>query len=327
MEAESYLEGNEAMTALNSYSLTRDLHGTIPELIDVESSERVLETKGLFIIPYNPSRLVAFVRAEVDVISTANETQTLWSNPELSFYGYCHVRTYKQSVGNPVQLNQRNQILFQWFPLESLVLVNVAKFTVLFSALISAGSDFPVKTYLPSPLITDLSFGFSRAGKFKVTVKIGYFKPDAFPDELLSDPVQEVPNPGDVEGVDPSQYKDLGDPNTPVSAPYRPGDEDFGESVPGTPPPAELPNAVPFRIRFNASGPGFSDVGALSFQYSGPQPTGINLTPILVDGRYVIRVTNANGNVDLFVRGEFVTPAQNEAFLSTFEFVEYVYGG
>lgn len=315
------------MTALNSFSVTHDLHGYLEELIDVTSSERVLEGKGIFIIPYDVNRLVAFTRCEIDVVATVNETQTLYSNPELSFYGYCHIRRFKQSIGSPVQINQRNQILHHWFPQENMILIDNARVVEnIFTGLLIPFVE-PYKIYLTSPFVTDLSFGFQKAGKFRVKVSIGYFKRSAFPDPDISDPIQDVPNPEDVKNTDPSQYKDLGDPNTPVSPPYIPGSEDFGESTPGTPPPAELPEGVPFRIRFNASGPGFNDVGALSFQYSGPQPTSINLTPILTDGRYVIRVTNANGTVDLFVRGEFVTPEQNEAFLSTFEFVEYVYGG
>lgn len=313
------------MSALNSFSVARDLHGYLAEMIDVEDSGRVLETKGLFIIPYDITRLVAFVRCEIDVLSADNETRTLWSNPELSFYGYCHIRRYKQSVGNPVQINQRNQVLFQWFPQENLGFVNDSRLLESFLIGLTVPFTQPYKIYLSSPLITDFSFGFQKGGKFGVKVTIGYFKRSVFPDPDVADVLQDVPNPEDVKNTDPGTYKDLANPNAIPSPPYVPETDDYGESLPGTPPTEEIPQSVPFRVRYNASGPGFNIQGAVSFPYEGPTPTGILVQPFEINNSFFFRVITASGTVNVPYGQSFVTQEQEDAFLDTFEFVEYVY--
>lgn len=224
------------MSALNSFSLAHPFSGSIPTLIIQEVHERVLGTKGLFIVPYTPGRKVAFVRCECDVISTVNESRTMWSNPEIGFYGYCHVRYYKQSVGNPVQLNQRNQILHQWFPYENIVSINERQSYKRLQGLV----EFPLVDenawYLLSPGVTDYTFGLQREGKIRVKVTIGYFDERLFVFDPYGPPIQDVPNPFAVGNIDPGQYKDLGDPLEPLSPPYRPDNLDFGESLPGIPP-------------------------------------------------------------------------------------------
>lgn len=311
------------MSALNSYSLAKDDYGYLTEMISTESSERVLEGKGLFIIPYDTTKLVAFVRCEIDVVNTVNESRTLWSNPELSFYGYCHIRRFKQSVGNPVQINQRNQILYQWFPQENIDIINTVSQTVLLLSLLTLVTSEPLKLWLVSPLITDLSFGFQRAGKFKVKVTIGYFNRSIFPPNATVDILQDVPSPSDTLNTDPSSYKDLGDPNTPVSAPYIPGNNDFGESTPGQPEPEEPIPTGAFYVIFQADVTGFTPGNVLSNLYSGAPLTSLSRTPTIVGNNFVLQGQTAQGSVNIGLTNLFVTPEQNDQFLSTFRFIGY----
>lgn len=313
------------MNALNSFSVVRDLHFYSPEFIEVEQFDRTLSEKGIFIIPYDTSRLVAFVRCEIDVLDATNESRTLWSNPELSFYGYCHIRSFKQSLGNPVQINQRNQVLFQWFPLENVASINGSQvFNNLLGA-ISATLTEPVKVQLAGPLVTDFSFGFQKYGKFFVVVTIGYFNPAALPAAGVAEFLQPIPNPLDTETTDPSSYKDLGYPDVPVSPPYTEENNDYGESVGGPPLPEEPPAQVPFRIRFSYSGPGADPSPQLTVQYSGPQPTSINTQPVKRGDGYFATIQTASGTFYLPYVGAFATQAQEDAFLETFEFIEFVY--
>lgn len=233
------------MTALNSFSLATQ-HGLAdPNFMEFFESTRVFENKGLFIVPYLTSRLVAKVTCECDVIFSPNESRTLWSNPELSFYGYCHARSFKQSVGNPVQINQRNQILFDWQPSNLHNWVNTVN---LFNLLDLATSilDPGPQLYLEGPQITDFSFGFPRGGRYAIKVKIWYVNPIYLPGGIVDQTSQPVPDPGLVRATNPIPYKDQGDPNTFTSPPYRPGDEDFGESEPTT-----NPNLPPDNGRYN----------------------------------------------------------------------------
>lgn len=313
------------MSALNSYSVASDLFASIPGLIVEETSERILSGKGIYIIPYDITRLVASVKVEIDVISTVNETRTLWSNPEVSFYGYCHIRSYKQSIGNPVQINQRNQVLFTWFPQDNVHTATQVNATLTLLQLLEAIVTEPNKIYLSSPLITDLSFGFQRDGKFRVRVTIGYFTEDAFPNNSLYEPVQFVPNPIDLETIDPSQYKDLGDPNIPVSPPYDQGSDDFGESNPGNPPTDPLPEGVPFSVVFIAEAPGYPRQERTTFSVNPGVVTSISYTPVRTATNWVLQGVGSNGNFTVALENIFPTEAQNQAFQDSFEFVRFVY--
>src|SRR5687768_6382030 len=84
------------MSQLNSFSVTNDKYAILPELITVEESSRIFSEKGLFIIPYKFAPPVAFVEASCDVMDVSNESRSVWTNPELSFYGYAHTRRFKQ---------------------------------------------------------------------------------------------------------------------------------------------------------------------------------------------------------------------------------------
>lgn len=313
------------MTALNSFSLATDMYGYMPEMIDVVQESRTLTEKGIFIIPYDIERLVAFVRCEIDVLDAANESRTLWSNPELSFYGYCHVRSYKQSIGNPVQINQRNQILYSWFPQENIGILNGSALYASTLAAIGNLTFEPAKIWLSSPLVTDFSFGFQKYGKFFVIVTIGYFKREVFPDESFADILQQVPNPLDTESTDPSSYKDLGYPEAPISPPYTEENNDYGESTGGEPLPEEPPVNVPFRIRFSYSGPGADPSPQLTVQYSGPQPTSISTQPVKRGDGYFATIQTESGTFYLPYVGAFATQEQEDAFVETFEFIEFVY--
>lgn len=315
------------MTSLNSYSINTHLLTWASDLVMVEKHTRVLGEKGIFIIPYDTSRTVLGIRLECSVVETVNETLTLWSNPEIGFYGYLHARYFKKNIGSPVQINQRSQTVFTWFPHDWSILLNMWTF-LQFQAFIFPDDinpfTFNTRLVCPSPFVSDFSVGLVRAGKVQLDLSIAYLDPDKFPLSPLTDVIQELPNPDDVRNTDPNAFRDLV-PDLPIDAPYDPETGDFGESVPGTPAPPEPLPASPFRVVWAASGPGFNDTRSLSFCYDGPQITSITRTPRLsAQGRYVLDVETVNGfrTIDTG-RGTFVTLEQNQAFLETFTIIDF----
>lgn len=313
------------MSALNSFSVARDLYGFPPEIIQVETSERILSEKGIFIIPYDIERLVAFVTCEVDVMSTVNESRTIWSNPEISFYGYCHIRRFKQSIGNPVQINQRNQVLFTWFPQDNFAQINSLKFFESFLVGLTVPFTEPYKIYLSSPYVTDFSFGFQREGKFRVKVSIGYFNRSIFPDPDVSDVIQDVPNPSTVESTDPSQFKDLNDNGEPISAPYNVANNDYGESIEGEPVTDPVPVAVPFEVVFIAEAPGYPLQERRTTSFNPGMVLSISTTPVLSGGNWVFQGLSTTGAFEITIENEFPTQAQNDAFQASFQFLRFEY--
>jgi hypothetical protein len=239
------------MSALNSFSVTNDKFAILPELITVEESSRIFSDKGLFIIPYRAAPPVAFVEAICDVLDVSNESRNLWSNPELSFYGYAHTRRFKQPFGSPVQLNLRNQVFFTWFPQENIQIINgrIAMRTIL--SLQEVIEEAP-PWYLSCPCITDFSFGFQKTGKYKITVRIGYFLGSLFQDDPAGPPGYYTPSPEDVKNTDPSDLQDLTDTGEPLSPPYIPSNGDFDESE-DNPPLPEEPDPRQFIIRWSTT--------------------------------------------------------------------------
>lgn len=311
------------MNALNSYSWFNNYMQFDMGRIESESSSRIFEKKGLFIIPYDTSRVVAYVKADFKVIAVENEYQSLWTNPELGFYGYAHIRDNKKPIGTPIQLNHRSQTILWWHPLEQYTLIDVIGTLTNIAVVIDPIFTFG-RLYFPAPTFSDLSFGFKTNGRYQVTVTIGYWLESLWDELEIPKPTQYLPNPGLTEDEDPNDDKALGDPNTPISPPYDQGTSDFGESddAPPPPPPPELP-ASPFVIIWSSYGPGFDFVEVQSLEYTGPQITSYTTFPRLsAQNRYVIDLQTVDGarTVDLG-RGGFATEEQNNAFLANFEFV------
>src|SRR5688500_5739563 len=162
------------MSQLNSFSVTNDKYAILPELITVEESSRIFSEKGLFIIPYKFAPPVAFVEASCDVMDVSNESRSVWTNPELSFYGYAHTRRFKQPFGSPVQLNLRNQVFFTWYPQENIQIINqrLAMSSIL---ALPRNVALALPCYLVAAVVNDFSFGFQTTGKYTRTVGIGSF--------------------------------------------------------------------------------------------------------------------------------------------------------
>lgn len=312
------------MPALNSVSFDNNYLSIDDFYIDVETETRTFGEKGLFIVPYDTSRILAAMDVTFKVIDVSNEYQTLWSNPEIGFYGYVHARKEKVPIGAAIALNQRKQEIFHWSDPQQHTQIEIIGTLISLGQFL--GSTIQIgRIFFPSPTVTDFSFGFPVEGRYEVTIKLSYWKEQRWPDANIPRPYQTLPDPEDVKNIDPGPGRELGDPETPISPPYTETGEDFGESTPGTPPPQpELP-VPPFRFVYNASGPGFNSVGAFTAPYNGPQPTGYSTTPVLVPdggrGRWVVVVTNPQGTVNVDIRAGFVTQEQNDAFLATFTIV------
>src|SRR5687768_316073 len=189
------------MSQLNSFSVTNDKYAILPELITVEESSRIFSEKGLFIIPYKFAPPVAFVEASCDVMDVSNESRSVWTNPELSFYGYAHTRRFKQPFGSPVQLNLRNQVFFTWYPQENIQIINQRLAMRSILALQGNVAEVP-PWYLVSPCVTDFSFGFQKTGKYKITVRVGYFDSAIFDEDPAGSPGYYIPNPEDVKNTE-----------------------------------------------------------------------------------------------------------------------------
>lgn len=229
------------MSALNSFHHAQQ--HTFPDLNKVVQyqDERIIGKKGLFVIPYRPLLTLAAMYCYFEVFSTTNESRSLWTNPELGFYGYVHARRNKQVIGSPTQLNQRWQMFYswhnheQWMQFETLVTLRN-----LGVALGLTGIEF--EWFVPSPLVTDFSFGMQREGRFRIIIQQYYWNTAVFVENGIPQPSQILPDPNGVENIDPSPYQDLTDPGTPISPPYV-GDDDYGEGLPeeGTDPFEPLP--------------------------------------------------------------------------------------
>lgn len=312
------------MPSLNSFSLPSS-NTRVDELrMNFNTYVRTFEQKGLFIIPYDYNRIVSYVKMSFKVISVNNEFQSLWTNPEIGFYGYAHMRIDKRTVGSAIQLNERSQDIWIWHPSEQYQQLETIGTLVKLGQFL--GSTFQYgELYFPGPSISDFSFGFQKPGRYEVTCRIGYWFDSAFDDADVPRPRQTVPIPEFVQAIDPSAEQSLGDPNTPVSPPYDPATNDYGESDPGTPepPPDEEIPPSPFRIVWTAvydGGPGGEN---LSLAYTGPQVISYNRNPIEASGGgFVITVVTAEGSdiIPLGV-GPFSTQSQKEQFLATFQII------
>lgn len=309
------------MSNPNGNSWNTNFYSADQSRIIIESSERTFEEKGLFIIPYDASRIVATLKVTFKVVFIEPEYRSLWTNPELGFYGYAHARRNKVPYGSPIPLNLREQEIFYWNCPEHYTQLETIGTIVNLARLIGTSFEFG-RLYFPAPVISDFSFGFKVAGRYTVKIDIGYWLESTWPDLGFTAPIQDLPNPDLTEGTDPTPGRQLGDPNAPLSPVYDPTTNDFGESdgdAPDPEPENPMP-ASPFRFVWNASGPGFDFVGALTFEYSGPQITNYDPIPYLNNSnQYVLRLYYSGGTFELFVgRGLFVTPEQNAAFLNTF---------
>lgn len=242
------------MTSINSFSVTDRDYSLPQNIVRYEQTVRVFDRKGLFIIPYEQGPVIVSVDVWVKVVATTNETLSMWTNPELGFYGYAHPRVNKMDNGSPVQVNQRAQWVYRWFAESVLIVLQLraVKRSLLASLLPQQGPE--TVTHIVGPLVSDLSFGFSRTGRYQVTARIGYLTTDYIQSLDLGPISQDRPNPSAVNAIDPTGYRQLGDPETPTSDPYQ-GDSfpDYGESEPGTEVPEEPPDEDGFsRVRVNS---------------------------------------------------------------------------
>lgn len=229
------------MSALNSFHHARE--HTFPDTNKclMVQDERIIGQKGMVIIPYRPNQVLAAMYCYFEVFATTNESRSLWTNPEIGFYGYVHARRNKQGIGSPSQLNQRWQMFYSWHNHEQWT-----QFETLVT-LRNLGSELGLVNlqfdwFVPSPLVTDFSFGMQREGRFRILIEQYYWNPLVFVENEINPPSQILPDPSQIEAIDPAPYQDLFDPGTPISPPYT-GDDDFGENTPeeGTPPFEPLP--------------------------------------------------------------------------------------
>jgi hypothetical protein len=315
-----YESGDTKVNALNSFSFGTEYTTHDEERMTLETSSRTFESKGLFIIPYDRGRVVGYVRADFKVISVKNESRSLWTNPELSFYGYAHARVKKQSYGSPVQLNQRSQTFFLWHPSTQYAQIeNVTSIVYVGTALGFSIED--ARMHFPGPIISDFSFGFQKPGRYEVSITIGYWNPSVWQELDIPRPEQNLPDPNSLKDLPPPSDVPLGDPLTPLSPSYVSGG-DYGESDPlAPPPPPTQPQAppAPFRFRWSATVPGGNFENAVSFTYSGGAVISYEEKPVFVGSQYYIRVVSVDGIVDVPLgQGIFATQEQELAFLNTF---------
>lgn len=304
------------MSALNSYSVTERDFNLPSGMVEFVTSERVFARKGLFIIPYQPLRIVVSVRVTCKVIATPNESLNVWSNPEIGFYGYAHIRSFKKTLGSPVQFNQRSHIVYMWFSEALVSVIATARSHARLAGLVAEDPDL-IDWHLPGPEASDLSFGFAREGRYEVSCEIGYLSP-LF---LLTNPtgplLQSIPDAGQVAAIDPRIDRQLGDPETPVSPPYDPSGLDFGESELGE---EESPDPIPDGSTVRLLGASY---------YINPQngirqdiiidtgctltsPVTVNGPPFAVQGAGIFfSVTQPSGTSDIRV----ITSAENPAQL------------
>ncbi|HEY9659906.1 MAG TPA: hypothetical protein V6C65_15730, partial [Allocoleopsis sp.] len=168
---------------------------------------------------------------EFELLSITNEYRDLKSNPELSFYGYCHVRRFKQAYGSPVQINLRSQELFWWNPLESYQSIDII------GTLINAIDPLELtetfgRLLFPAPKPTDFSFGFKQSGQYKAILKLHYWDDDLWEELRLPKPDQPLPDTSSLEDFPPPGKEVSPTPTEPYSEPYNRETGDFGESDP-----------------------------------------------------------------------------------------------
>lgn len=312
------------MSTLNFHSFPPNYNTYDSERAVIETETRVFGQKGLFIVPYDTNRIVMFVKMDFRVIYIQQEYQSLWTNPELGFYGYVHARQNKTPIGSPVPLHHRYQQVFYWNPPEPYqqleiigTLINLGQFL---------GSPFQFgRLFFAGPTVTDFSFGFKVDGRYTATITIGYWNEGTWESLGVPRPEQDVPNPEAVEAIDPNPGKQNGDPNTPIDQPYNPENNDFGENVPGTAePPDDFPPA-PFYIRWFSDLPGLGPSENLSL-YSGSEIVSLAQSPsegVQFPGSYVLAGVNADGPFEVVLRSVSEFQSFNEAFLNTFEIRGY----
>lgn len=312
--------------SLNSFSLATTHCGPNRDWMIETSSERVFGEKGLFIIPYQQGRKVARITCEVRVLTNENEYLNLWTNPEFGFYGYVHARYFKQSFGNPIQINQRSQVVYEWCPPNVLATLNNSLTANLLGLLVDVIDPGP-NYFMDVPLVTDFSFGFQRVGKYAVKVKIWYIDPLYFGQGVLDQISQPLPDPNAVRDTNPLPPRQGGDPDTPISPPYIPDGNDFGESEPGdpiTPPPPGGRYRIIWSSRwdYTTDGPpgSYDNVTA-----SGPTiigPVSSVSPPIFTGpgGPVTFQVTDSEGEKTLFAIQAPTSASIYNQFVDNFEF-------
>src|SRR5687768_6382032 len=105
------------------------------------------------------------------------------------------------SHSSPLQLNLRNQVFFTWYPQENIQIINQRLAMRSILALQGNVAEVP-PWYLVSPCVTDFSFGFQKTGKYKITVRVGYFDSAIFDEDPAGSPGYYIPNPEDVKNTE-----------------------------------------------------------------------------------------------------------------------------
>lgn len=233
--------------ALNSFSQPTNHTWVDPVRMETFEFTRTFRTKGLFIIPYNLSRVLAAMALKIEVLSIKNEYRDLTSNPELSFYGYCHTRRFKVPYGAPVQMNLRTQELFWWNPLEPYQNIDIIGTFVNAVDPLDLTEVFG-RLLFPAPKVTDFSFGFRQEGQYRATLTMIYWNDAIWEDLRLPKPDQPLPNTGSLLNTPVPGKTVSPTPVEPYSQPYNRVTGDFGESDPVVNPPIGNGELIPFRI-------------------------------------------------------------------------------
>lgn len=240
------------MAALNSFTLATQISSLPQNIVFRETSTRVLGRKGIFIIPYDINRKVAWVKLRSKMLASVNDYSSDWVQPVLGFFGYVWPRKFKSPIGNPVQINAEQQVLFSWFSESNY------EHLMYYSYLLQVSFQTPTSEFesigvLTNPDITDFSFALQREGRIEVTCEIGYWNPALWGDDPANAPTQDF--------FDPDQVADTPPPGNqrppeapPITEPYRPDNDDFGEGLPGLPlPPIDQPEDGNWRYGYSTS--------------------------------------------------------------------------
>lgn len=240
------------MAALNSFTLNTEISSLPENYVQRSTSVRVLGRRGIFIIPYDITRKVAWVRLRTKILSSVNEYTNDWVQPTLGFYGYVWPRRFKFPIGNPVQINADQQSIFSWF--SECNFVHLMHYIYLLeSGVIPEIVNIEPIAVLMNPDVTDFSFSLSREGLIEVTCEVGYWNPELWGNDPADAPDQDF--------FDPAQVADTPPPGNqrpeelpPITEPYRPDNNDFGEGLPGEPlPPDDQPEEGRYEYRFSTN--------------------------------------------------------------------------
>lgn len=240
------------MAALNSFTLNTNISSLPENYVQRDVSVRVLGRKGIFIIPYDITRKVAWVRVRTKILASVNEYINEWVQPTLGFYGYIWPRRFKSPVGNPVQINAEQQAIFSWFSESNFVhLMNYIY--LLDSGVIPEIVNIEPIAVLMNPDISDFSISLSREGRIEITCEIGYWNPELWGNDPADAPDQDFFDPDQIANTPPpgnQRPEEL----PPITEPYRPDNNDFGEGLPGEPlPPPDQPEEGRYEYRYSTN--------------------------------------------------------------------------